>query len=92
MATNNLHCVYMTFMDRYGWHCQFLEADLQTPLPRKLTFVTSDKIIELVERAGGFKDSAERQGFDNDIAIGHGGVYLSLTDEQYAKLKTSRCS
>jgi hypothetical protein len=73
------HRVYMSFMDRYGWHCQFLEADLQTTLPRKLTFASPDKIVEMVERGGGFKD----QG----IATGRGGVYLSLTDEQYAKLK-----
>jgi hypothetical protein len=44
------HRVYMVFQDRYGWHCQFLEADLKTPLPRKLTFASPDKIIELVER------------------------------------------
>jgi hypothetical protein len=24
----------MSFMDRRGWLCQFLEADLKTPLPR----------------------------------------------------------
>ena len=27
--------VYMYFMLRDGWHCQFLEADLKTPLPKK---------------------------------------------------------
>jgi hypothetical protein len=43
--------------------------------------------VELVERGGGFKDLAERQAFDHALAIGRGGVYLSLTDEQYAALK-----
>jgi len=23
----------MSYMDRQGWQCQFLEADLKTPLP-----------------------------------------------------------
>jgi hypothetical protein len=35
---------------RNGWHRQFLEADLQTPLLRKLHFASADKVIELVER------------------------------------------
>jgi hypothetical protein len=42
--------VYLSFQDRRGWQCQFLEADLKTPLPRKLHFASSHKIIELVER------------------------------------------
>ena len=44
----------MSFMQRQGWHCQFLEEDLKTTLPRKLTFTTPDKIMELVERLGHF--------------------------------------
>jgi hypothetical protein len=32
MNPNDRHRVYMFFMDRYGWQCQFLEADLKTPL------------------------------------------------------------
>ena len=70
-----------------GWHCQFLEADLKTPLPRKLHFTSSDKIIELVERAGGFKDQESRLMLNQGISMGRGGVFLSLTEEQYAKLK-----
>jgi hypothetical protein len=31
------HRVFMTFFQRSGWKVQFLEADLRTPLPRKLT-------------------------------------------------------
>jgi hypothetical protein len=47
------HRVYMSFIDRHGWQCQFLEADLRTPLPRKLCLASPDKIVELVERGGG---------------------------------------
>jgi len=77
----------MSFQDRHGWYCQFLEDDLKTALPRRLTFASQCKVVELVERGGGFKDLAERQAFDHALAIGRGGVYLSLTDEQYAALK-----
>jgi hypothetical protein len=27
------HRVFLSFQRRKGWHCQFLEEDLQTPLP-----------------------------------------------------------
>jgi hypothetical protein len=77
----------MSFQDRHGWHCQFLEADLQTPLPKHLHFPSADKIIELVERGGGFKDQESRLMLDRGIAMGRGGVFLSLTEEQYAKPK-----
>ena len=87
MDPNDRHRVYMSFQDRHGWQCQFLEADLQTPLPKRLHFTSSDKIIELVERGGGFKDQESRLMLDQGIAMGRGGVFLSLTEEQYAKLK-----
>ena len=80
--------VYMSFMERKGWQVQFLEADLKTPLLRKLHFASVDKIIELVERAGGFRDQESRLMLDQGIAMGRGGVFLSLTEEQYAKLKS----
>lgn len=87
MASEGDHRVYMSFQDRHGWHCQFLEADLQTALPRKLVFKSPGKIIELVERGGGFKDQESRLMLEQGIAMGRGGVFLSLTDQQYAKLK-----
>jgi hypothetical protein len=34
---NDRHRVYMSFIDRQGWQCQFLEAYLQTPLPKRLS-------------------------------------------------------
>jgi len=77
----------MSFQDRYGWHCQFLEEDLKTPLPRKLHFTSADKVIELVERGDGITDSESRLMLDQAIVTGRGGVFLSLTAEQYAKLK-----
>jgi hypothetical protein len=84
------HRVYMSFQCRLGWHCQFLEEDLQTPLPRKLRFASPDKVVELVERGGGLSNLESRQALDQAIEIGRGGVFLSLSEEQYAKLKANR--
>jgi hypothetical protein len=50
----------MSFQCRNGWHCQFLEQDLKTALPRKLHFASSAKVIELVERGGGITDQESR--------------------------------
>jgi hypothetical protein len=82
------HTIYMYFM-LYGssWNCQFLEPDLKTSLPRKLTFSTAEKVRELAERGGAFKDRADKQAFDYAVQIGRGSVYLKLTREQYAVLK-----
>jgi hypothetical protein len=82
------HRIYMSFMLRGQWYCQFLEEDLQTPLPRKLRFVSPDKVVELVERGGGLSNLESRQALDQAIETGRGGVFLSLTEEQYAKLMT----
>jgi hypothetical protein len=75
----------MSFQCRYGWHCQFMEQDLKTPLARKLHFKSAEKVIELVVRGGGLSNLESRQALDQAIEIGRGGVFLSLTEEQYAK-------
>ena len=87
MPPDDHHRVYMYFQDRKGWNCQFVEADLKTPLPRKLHFTSSDKVVELVKRGGGITDQESRLMLDQAIATGRGGVFLNLTTEQYDKLK-----
>jgi hypothetical protein len=87
VSQDSRHRVYMSFQCRNGWHCQFLELDLKTPLPKKLRFTSPDKVIELVERGGGLSNLESRQALDQAIEIGRGGVLLSLTAEQYSKLK-----
>jgi hypothetical protein len=80
--------VYMSFMNaKGGWYCQFLESDLKTPLPRKFTFQTLEKVEELIRRGGGMKDLAEKQAVAHGLDMGRGGVYLSLTEDQYRALK-----
>jgi hypothetical protein len=81
------HRVYVSFQDRHGWQCQFLEADLKTPLPKRLHFTSSDKVVELVERGGGITDQESRLMLEQGISMGRGGVFLRLTDEQYAALR-----
>jgi hypothetical protein len=81
------HRVYLSFQFRDDWHCQFLEEDLKTALPRKLHFASSEKLIELVERGGGFADQDTRLAVSQGIEMGRGGIFLKLTEEQYAKLR-----
>jgi hypothetical protein len=80
----------MHFMLQDGWLCQFLEEDLQTPLPRKVRFEDPAKIIEMAEKGGAAMLLEGRQALDFGIAQGRGSVWLSLTPEQYQKLKKPR--
>jgi hypothetical protein len=85
-----LRRVYMSFMLCKGWHCQFLEEDLKTPLPHKLKFATEDKVVELVRRCGGLGNLEAKQALDRGIEMGRGGLYLNLTAEQHEQLKRAR--
>ena len=78
--------VYMSFMLRKGWACQFLEPDLQTILPRKLKFADVGKVRALAKRGEGVQDLESASALEHGIEIGRGGVWLSLTPEQYARL------
>jgi glutamate synthase domain-containing protein 2 len=77
----------MYFFKRGGWEVQFTEADLKTPLPRKLTFSDPEKIRELARRGEAWGTSEVRQMLEHAIETGRGGVYLRLTPEQHAKLR-----
>jgi hypothetical protein len=82
-----MHRVYMSFMSRSGWHCQFLEEDLKTSLSKKLAFLSQDMMIELARRGGAVLNLETEQAIRHGIEIGRGGIWLNLTDEQYRKLK-----
>jgi hypothetical protein len=83
-----IHRVYMYYMLRDGWICQFLEEDLKTPLPRKLHFSNPENIRKIVDKVGNFANLQDRQALDYGLEIGRGGAWLRLTDEQYVRLKT----
>ena len=78
--------VYMSFMLRDGWSCQFREEDLKTPHPKKLNFRDVGKLFELAERGGCPMDLEARQAIEHSIEIGRGGIWLNLTAGQYGKL------
>jgi hypothetical protein len=77
----------MYFMLRSGWHCQFLEPDLKTALPKKLTFTDARKIVELAERGGYSMSHEGRHALEHGIENGRGGIWLLLSHEQYQRLK-----
>jgi len=82
-----MHRVYMSFMQRQGWHCQFLEEDLKTALPKKLAFLSQDMLLELARRGGAVLNLEAEQAIRHGIDIGRGGVWLNLNEDQYRKLK-----
>jgi hypothetical protein len=79
--------VYMQFILTRGWFCQFLEADLKTRLPRKVTVRDQKKLFQMAERGGFQLNPAGRHVIQKAIDDGRGGIWLELSEEQYAKLK-----
>jgi hypothetical protein len=77
----------MSFMLRDGWYCQFLEKDLKTPLPRKITLKDPESVRALAVKGGRVMNLEKRQAFDYAINMGRGGVWLEVTKEQYLKLR-----
>jgi hypothetical protein len=53
-----------------GWYCQFLEPDLKTPLPRKLTFAHADKVREVARRGEALGTSEAKQILEHAIEMG----------------------
>ena len=82
-----IHRIYMYYMLRENWMCQFLEEDLKTPLPRRLYFNDPEKIRRIVEKVGNFADLQDRQALDYGLQMGRGGVWLQLSEEQYRRLR-----
>jgi hypothetical protein len=80
------HRVYMSFMFRHGWICQFLEQDLKTPLAKSLKFRSDSKVREAAQRGGAMLNLESLQALEHGIETGRGGLWLELTDEQYQRL------
>ena len=65
----------MYFFKRGGWQVQFLEADLKTPLPRKLTFTDSGEDPGACKARGGLGRLREPADAGGARSIkGRGGV------------------
>lgn len=80
----------MYYIYRKSWTCQFLEEDLKTPLPLRLSFRDPEKVRAIVDKVGNFANLQDRQALDYGLATGRGGVWLQLTEEQYLRLKRTR--
>jgi hypothetical protein len=82
------HRVLLNFMIRPGyWYVSFLEADCQTALARHLVLKSEDKIREMFRRHAAATKLEDEQGMEHGIAIGRGGFWLDLNEEQYQSLR-----
>lgn len=79
--------IYMSFFLRKGWVCGFLEEDLKTAIGRGCILASPEKVKDLISRTPTRMDLAAHQAVDHGIENGRGGLFLSVTDEQYQKLK-----
>ncbi|HEX4066523.1 MAG TPA: hypothetical protein VHZ09_10915 [Acidobacteriaceae bacterium] len=82
--------MYMHFQTQSGWHCQFLEQDLKTPLSKKLNLVRQERLFDIAEHGGYALNLEGRQAMQRAIDMGRGGIWLELTEEQYRRLKGER--
>jgi len=79
--------VYASFRRRDGWHVEFFERDLRTPLRKSLRFSSEHKLIELAKRGRADLHVLEnRTALQYGFEVGHGGFFLNLTDELYRRL------
>jgi len=70
------------------WLVSFLESDLATSVAGRVFGFDSDlKVLETAKRGRAFKTLADHQSFASALEHGRGGVFLSLTDEEYRKLR-----
>jgi hypothetical protein len=81
------HRVYMRFERRQVWYVTFVEAGLESELPKKLTLTSPGKILELARKGEAWGTLENRQPIERAIEAGAGGCYLRLTPEQYARLR-----
>lgn len=79
------HLVFMYFRRRYGWHCAF-RTEARKKLPREFTFANSATLRELARRGNGLIDEWDSDGFELDLELGKGGIWLRLSDEQFLAL------
>jgi hypothetical protein len=77
----------MSFFLRAGWYVSFLEPDLKTPLARTFNFADPEKIRDLARRGGALDTLESKQMMEQAIETGRGGLFLSLTEDQYRKLR-----
>ena len=58
----------MNFMLRERWCCSFLEEDLKTTLPRKVSFATPEQVLAFAERGGAVMNLEDCQAFEHGLS------------------------
>ncbi len=77
----------MSFVRCSGWRCRFHADDLaKAPISRRFVFQDVKKLRTIMLRGNRLVDPGSREMLEAAIATGHGGVWLHLTDEQYASV------
>ena len=84
-SKKNRHLVFMSFIRDNGWRCSFRNAD-GTPISRLIVFGCADKVLETARRGNGIANEIDRLCLQHEIAMGKGGVWLKLTEEQYKSI------
>ena len=82
MATHHVH---MRFERCLGvWRVRFLASGHSL---RELTFADSGKVEELARRGNALRTLADRQGLEEGVRRGLGGIELHLSKEQFDALQ-----
>ena len=82
------HRVFLHASHNGFWRVHFLEEDLRTSVGRMFSYTDLDDVRKLLMRGNITKEN--REEFERGIsAWSIGGCYLTLTPEQYRKLKAS---
>lgn len=79
------HLVLMYFRRCFEWPCRFTTEGKER-LPRQLTFKDAAKVRELATRGNGLIDRWDSDGFELDLQLGRGSIWLRLSDEQYTAI------
>jgi len=69
------------------WFCHFLMDDLRTALRKTLTFRHEGKVLEAARNGRAGLTSEDERLIQDGIAMGRGGAWLRLTEDQYQKLE-----
>jgi hypothetical protein len=75
------HQVYMRFERRQYWQLSFMEPGLERELPRKLTFASSGKILELARKGEAWGTLENRRALERPVAAGKGGMSFATNSE-----------
>ena len=75
----------MSFRRCFEWRCRFA-TEARAKLPRQLNFKDAAKVRELATRGNGLIEKWDIDGFELDLKIGRGSIWLRLSDEQYTAI------